>query len=62
MIDFDNAVGAAMDFAEKNKDTLVIVTADHETGGMAITGGNMGKGGIAVQARNGHQRRIEFAP
>jgi len=36
MIDFDRTVGAALDFATKNKETLVIVTADHETGGYSI--------------------------
>lgn len=35
---FDEAVGVALDFARKNPDTLVIVTADHETGGMALIG------------------------
>ncbi len=39
-IDFDKAVGAALDFAEKDGHTLVVVTADHETGGVTITGGN----------------------
>ncbi|KPK84453.1 MAG: alkaline phosphatase [Bacteroides sp. SM23_62_1] len=41
MIDFDKAIGVALDFAEKNKNTLVIITADHETGGMGITGGDV---------------------
>jgi len=36
MIDFDRTVGAALDFAAKDKETLVIVTADHETGGYSI--------------------------
>lgn len=36
MIDFDNAIGAVLDFAKKDGQTLVIVTADHETGGYAI--------------------------
>ncbi len=36
MIDFDNAVGKALDFAEKDGNTLVIVLADHETGGFAL--------------------------
>ncbi|MEM6318827.1 MAG: alkaline phosphatase [Bacteroidota bacterium] len=36
LIDFDKAVGRILDFAKKNKETLVIVTADHETGGTAI--------------------------
>lgn len=37
--DFNTAINAALDFAEKDGNTLVVVTADHETGGMAITGG-----------------------
>ncbi|MCB9262427.1 MAG: alkaline phosphatase [Flavobacteriales bacterium] len=36
MFDFDAAVGAMLDFAEKDGNTLVIVTADHETGGLAL--------------------------
>ena len=37
VIAFDNAVKAALDFAEAHPaDTLVIVTGDHETGGMTI--------------------------
>jgi alkaline phosphatase len=39
--DFDNAVGAGLDFAEKNGETLVIITADHETGGFALLGGSV---------------------
>jgi alkaline phosphatase len=35
---FDAAVGVALDFARKHPDTLLIVTADHETGGMALIG------------------------
>jgi alkaline phosphatase len=37
MIDFDNAVGVALEFYKKHPhETLIIVTGDHETGGMAI--------------------------
>ncbi len=36
LIDFDNAIGLALDFAQKNGETLVIVTADHETGGFTL--------------------------
>ena len=35
--DFAQAVGAAMDFADRNPGTLVVVTADHETSGLSIT-------------------------
>lgn len=40
MIDFDNAIGKALDFAEKDGNTLVIVTADHETGGFTLAAGH----------------------
>jgi alkaline phosphatase len=36
MLEFDRAIGVAMSFAEQNPDTLIIVTADHDTGGLAI--------------------------
>lgn len=36
-IDFDKTIGVALDFAENNGDTLVIVTADHETGGFTLS-------------------------
>ena len=39
--DLDVAVGVALQFAEQDPSTLVIVTADHETGGMTIPGGNL---------------------
>jgi alkaline phosphatase len=46
MLDFDRGVKNALDFAEKNRNTLVIVTGDHETGGMAITGGDFASGTV----------------
>ena len=39
-LDFDQAVGVALDFAQKDGHTLVIITADHETGGVTIIGGD----------------------
>jgi alkaline phosphatase len=44
MKDFDKAIGAVLDFAEKDGNTLVIITADHETGGMSLVNGNMNTG------------------
>lgn len=38
MIDFDQAIGEVLEFAKKDGNTLVIVTADHETGGYSIVG------------------------
>ncbi len=36
VLEFDQAIGRMLDFADKDGNTLVIVTADHETGGFAI--------------------------
>jgi alkaline phosphatase len=47
-LDFDRAVKAAFDFAERDGQTLVIVTADHETGGLTITGGNLQTGELTT--------------
>ena len=38
-LSFDLAVLEALEYASKRNDTLVIVTADHETGGLSIVGG-----------------------
>lgn len=40
MLDFDEAIGAILRFAQQDGETLVIVTADHETGGMALEQGH----------------------
>jgi alkaline phosphatase len=36
-LDFDTTIGRVLDWAEKDKETLVIVTADHETGSFALS-------------------------
>ncbi len=36
MLDFDKTIGKVLDWAEKDGETLVVITADHETGGFAI--------------------------
>lgn len=42
-VEFDNAVKVALEFAKKDGNTLVIVTGDHETGGLSLS-----KGGYSV--------------
>lgn len=40
----DEAVKVALEFYKKHKnETLIVVTADHETGGLSITGSSMGR-------------------
>jgi len=36
MMDFDAAIKVALDYAKENGNTLVVVTADHETGGLTL--------------------------
>ncbi len=36
MLAFDDAVGAAVDYAKTNNDTLVVIFPDHDTGGLSI--------------------------
>lgn len=38
LIDFDETIGKVLDWAEKDGETLVVVTADHETGGFTLAG------------------------
>ena len=53
--DFDKAVGEALKFAAKDGNTLVIVTADHETGGFAVKGGDDKTGKVkGVFSSTGH--------
>jgi alkaline phosphatase len=55
MLDFDNAIGEAINFAKKDGETLVIVTGDHETGGFAIfQGGPKNKEVIGNFATDDH--------
>jgi len=42
MLDFDETIGRVLDYAKKTGNTLVIITADHETGGMTILNGKFG--------------------
>jgi alkaline phosphatase len=44
MLDFDQTIGKALEFAANDGETLIIVTADHETGGLALAGGDMKSG------------------
>ena len=44
--DFDRTIGAVMKWAAKDGETLVVVTADHETGGLTLLGGDLEKGTV----------------
>jgi alkaline phosphatase len=44
VLDFDACIAQALRFADGNNETLVIVTADHETGGFSLPQGHMSQG------------------
>jgi alkaline phosphatase len=57
-LDFDEAIGVALDFAERDGNTLVLVTADHETGGLSIIGGDMETGEMEASFGTTHHSSV----
>ncbi|MCM2302318.1 MAG: alkaline phosphatase [Flavobacteriaceae bacterium] len=53
MLDFDKAIGVVLEFAAKHKNTLVIVTADHETGGLTLNKGDLIEGTLIAKFTTG---------
>jgi len=54
VLELDRAVAVGKEFAERNRNTLVITTADHETGGMAIEDtGTSDESGDGISAEDG---------
>lgn len=55
VMDFDQVIGKAMQFADADGQTLVIVTADHETGGLSLLAGDYTNGYVSGSfASNDH--------
>jgi len=55
VLDFDKAVEAAIRFAEQDGRTLVIISADHETGALSLRDGNPAEGRMkGVFVSRGH--------
>ena len=46
LLDFDQAIAEAIKFADQDGNTLVVISADHETGGLALWGGDPAKGNM----------------
>lgn len=44
VLDFDRAVGAVLEWMQHHPDSLLVVTADHQTGGLSILDGDRKKG------------------
>ncbi len=51
--DFDRTVGRVLEWAERDGETLVVITADHETGGLTLVGGDLDEGRIVCKFSTG---------
>lgn len=51
--DFDRTIGAIYEWAAKDGETLVVVTADHETGGLTLVDGDKEEGRIVCKFSTG---------
>lgn len=47
-LDLDRTLGVILDYAENVGETLVLMTADHETGGMTLIGGDIRKNSVSA--------------
>ncbi len=48
MIEFDDTINEVFNFSKNNRNTLVVITADHETGGASLTSGNLSKSEVNI--------------
>ena len=51
--DFDRTIGRVLEWAAKDGETLVVVTADHETGGLTLVDGDLNEGRIVCKFSTG---------
>ena len=58
MEDFDVAIRRVIAMAKANKNTLVIITADHETGGLSLTDWDTSRNQPAMHFSTGHHTGI----
>lgn len=61
-LDFDKAVGVALKYVESHPDTLLIVTADHETGGFGFSYARGPEQEKTLPSGLVHQQKFIFAP
>jgi len=55
LFDFDRTIGSVLEWAEKDGHTLVVVTADHNTGGLTLIKGDLEKREVRVHfSTRGH--------
>ena len=58
VVDFDKVIGLVLDFAMQDGETLVIVTADHETGGLTLPYGSIKDGKVEAKFTTTHHTGV----
>lgn len=58
ILDFDRVIGEVFKWAAADGETLVIVTADHETGGLTLVGGDLANGEIVGKFSTGNHSGV----
>jgi alkaline phosphatase len=61
-LDFDRAVQVVLDYVKSHPDTLLLVTADHETGGFAFAYGKKIDFEMALPSGLNYKKPYDFAP
>jgi alkaline phosphatase len=61
-LDFDSALGVALEYAEKNPDTLLILTSDHETGGFGFAYSNQPGNKLTLPSGAHYEAPYNYAP
>jgi alkaline phosphatase len=56
--DFDTTIEAVIEFAMRDGNTLVIITADHETGGLSLNAGDFSTRKLDVSFATGHHSGV----
>lgn len=59
-LDFDRAIGEAILWSKQHPDTLILILADHSTGGLVLHGGNMQSGIVEGSFSSGGHNGINI--
>ncbi len=58
LYDFDRTVGKVLSWASQHPGTLVVITADHNTGGLTLIGGDKEKGEVKCKFSTGNHNEV----
>jgi alkaline phosphatase len=57
-LDFDQTIGAVLEWAKKDGQTLVVITGDHETGGLTLLEGDFENGTVEAHFSTKHHTGV----